>query len=66
MTVQALAILIGPLAVAPVLALGLQWVLAGIAALWACSFAFFLFSFRHLAVTALQEVPEEKSADDTP
>ncbi len=64
MTVQALAILVGPLAVAPVLAAGLQWVLAGIALLWACSFAFFLFSFRHLSVSVLEEVADKPAAID--
>ncbi len=59
MTLQSLAILIGPLAAAPLLNVGLRWVLVLIALLWLASFVFFLFSYRHLAVVgAVVEVTE--------
>jgi hypothetical protein len=50
MTLQSLAILIAPLSAAPLLNVGLRWVFTLVALLWLVSFAFFLFSYRRLAV----------------
>jgi hypothetical protein len=50
MTLQSLAILVAPLAAAPLLNVGLRCVFSVVALLWLASFVFFLFSYRRLAV----------------